>query len=103
MVQELTGDSFEPFIKSGNTIIDFWAEWCGPCRMMEPQFIKASERIKNAKFAKVNVDNEYELAGMFQIMSIPTTLFFKNGLLVDRVSGAMTADAIERKTKEHFA
>ncbi len=101
-IKELQDSDFSSFISKGNTIIDFHAEWCGPCKMMEPQFKKASDELHDVRFGKVDVDKEYELAGKFQVMSIPTTLFFKNGEMVDRHSGAMTADMIKRKAKEAF-
>lgn len=102
MIEELTSDTFNAFIAKGNAIIDFHAEWCGPCKMMEPQFRKAAEKLHTIHFGKVDVDNQYELAGKFHVLSIPTTLFFKKGELVDRHTGALTADAIERKAKESF-
>lgn len=102
-IKELQGEEFDSFISKGNVIIDFHAEWCGPCKVMEPQFKKAAETLRNVHFAKVNVDNEYEVASKFHVMSIPTTIFFKEGEMVDRHTGAMTADMIERKAKEAFA
>lgn len=101
-IAELTSTTFDTFIAQGPTIIDFHAEWCAPCKMMDPQFKKAAEKLPNVKFGKVDVDQEYELAGRFRVMSIPTTLFFKNGELVDRYTGALTSDALERKAAESF-
>lgn len=103
MIAELDSGSFDAFIAQGNAVIDFHAEWCGPCKMMEPQFKKAAEKLHRVKFGKVDVDEQYELAGRFRVMSIPTTLFFKNGELVDRHTGALTADMIERKASESFS
>lgn len=101
-IQELTASSFDTFIAKGSAIIDFHAEWCAPCKMMDPQFKKASEKLSQVRFGKVDVDSEYEIAGRFRVMSIPTTLFFKNGELIDRHTGALTSDAIERKAAENF-
>lgn len=103
VIPDLTSDSFDAFIAKGQTIIDFHAEWCGPCKMMDPQFRKAAEKMKNVAFGKVNVDDQYEIAGRFRVMSIPTTLFFKNGEMVDRHTGALTAESIERKATEAFS
>lgn len=103
MVHELDSATFDSFIAKGASIIDFHAEWCGPCKMMEPQFKKAAEKLRAIHFGSVDIDHQYELAGRFRVMSIPTTLFFKNGELVDRHTGLLTADAIERKATESFS
>ena len=72
----------EEVIKSeGTVLVDFYADWCMPCKMMSPIIDKISEEIANLKVGKVNVDNNQELAGKFGIMSIPTILIFKNGNL----------------------
>lgn len=102
MIEELDSGSFDGFIAQGSAIIDFHAEWCAPCKMMDPQFKKAAEKLRTVRFGKVDIDHEYELASRFRVMSIPTTLFFKNGQLVDRHTGALTSDAIERKAAESF-
>ncbi len=95
-MKELTAQTFDDFIKEGTAVVDFWAPWCGPCKMMGPEFEKASESKKDVSFAKVNVDEEGELAQRFQVMSIPTTILFKNKEQVDRKSGAMSAADIEK-------
>ncbi len=102
MIKELGEKEFDKFTEKGNFVVDFWAEWCGPCKIMEPQFKKAAETLKNIKFAKVNVDDEYELASRFHVMSIPTTIFFKDGEVVDRHVGAMTSDMIKRTADDVF-
>lgn len=102
-IKELKEKDFSAFTSKGNVVVDFWAEWCGPCKMMEPHFKKVAEKATSVKFAKVNVDEEYELANQFEVMSIPTTIFFKDGEMVDRHTGAMNAEMIEKKTKEAFA
>lgn len=103
MIKELDSTTFDAFVTQGNAIVDFHAEWCGPCKMMEPQFKKAAEKLPRIHFGKVDVDEQYELAGRFRVMSIPTTLFFKKGELVDRHTGALTSDMIERKAAESFS
>ena len=101
-VRELNAVNFEDFISDGNTVVDFWAEWCGPCKIMGPHFDKVAEKTSGVKFAKVNVDENYELASQFQVMSIPTTIFFKNGEVVERRTGALMADALDRVIHEAF-
>lgn len=93
--KELTQDTFDEFIAGGKAVVDFWAPWCGPCKMMAPEFEKASEKISDVKFGKVNVDENQELAQRFQVMSIPTTILFKDKEQVDRKSGAMSEADIE--------
>jgi thioredoxin len=101
-ITEIDSESFDAFIEKGNVVIDFWADWCGPCKMMAPQFEKAAEKIKGVKFGSVDVDKNQELAQRFQVMSIPTTIFFKDKEQVDRQSGAMSEEDIERAVKDSF-
>lgn len=85
---ELTSGNFEEQTKEGVTLVDFWAEWCGPCRMMSPVLDElASEYDGKATVAKVNVDNESDLAQKFQVMSIPTLIVFKDGEVQKRFVG----------------
>ena len=80
----MTNDNFEEIVKEGVTLIDFWAEWCGPCQMMLPLIDQFADKMKDkAKVAKVNVDENQELARQFRIMSIPTLLIFKDWELVE--------------------
>ena len=69
-------------------LIDFWASWCGPCRMLSPIVDEVAEERGDIKVGKVNVDEQPELAGQFDVMSIPTLLVFENGKLVNRAVGA---------------
>jgi thioredoxin len=101
-VKELNKENIDEFISSGNVIVDFSAPWCGPCKIMEPEFEKASETFKEIKFGKVDVDGNQDLAGRFQVMSVPTTIFFKEKEQVDRHSGALSARNIEEKVKKSF-
>ena len=81
-------------------MVDFWAEWCGPCRMVGPIVEElAQEYADRVVVGKVNVDENDELAGMFGIRSIPTLLFFKNGQIVDKLIGAAPKPLIESKLK----
>ena len=101
-IKVLDTKNFDEFISKGNCIVDFWAEWCGPCKIMAPEFEKASIENKNVKFGKVNVDGNQELAMRFGIMSIPTTIWFKNKEQVDRASGALRAEDIKKKSEKNF-
>ncbi len=89
-VISLTKDNFDAEVlnSSGTVFVDFWAPWCGPCRMTAPFVEEASEERKDVKFCKVNVDDEPDLAEKFNVMSIPTLLVFKDGKSVKREMGA---------------
>lgn len=94
---ELTNDSFDEIIVNSEipVIIDFWAPWCGPCKMMAPNFEKSAKNFPlKALFAKVNTENEQNLGARFGIRSIPTILVFKNSKEVHRVSGALDENSI---------
>ncbi len=102
MIKNLSSEDFDDFTGEGNSIIDFYADWCGPCKIMEPHFEEASEKIKGVRFGKVNVDSNPEIAGMFDVMSIPTTILFKDGEQVERHTGAMDFDEIKELIENNF-
>ena len=92
----LTNDNFKKEISKGWTVVDFWAEWCGPCRMLGPVVEALSEEMKGkVKFGKVNVDEQQELAEQFSVVSIPTLVLFKDGEIVQTRTGAGTKEAIK--------
>ena len=97
--QELTQSTFENVVNDGVTLVDFWAEWCGPCRMMSPVLDQlAAEFEGKAKIAKVNVDHEDKLAIQYQVQSIPMLLVFKDGEVQKKFVGVTSksdlADAL---------
>ena len=93
----LTEETFEATVLGeGITIIDFWAEWCGPCKMFGPVFEKASEGHPNIKFAKVDTEAEQGLAAALNIQSIPTLLLFRDGILLFNQAGALPAHSLEQ-------
>ena len=94
---ELTKDNFEQTV-NGNpiVIVDFWAPWCGPCRGFAPVFEKASEAHPDVVFAKVNSDEQQELAGAFNIRSIPTLMVFRDQIIVFAQPGALPQGAFEQ-------
>jgi len=95
---ELTADNFEATLSDGVALVDFWAPWCGPCRMIAPVIEELAEDYDGkAKICKVNTDEEQEIAVKFGIRSIPTVMFFKNGELVDQMVGAASKDAFAQK------
>ena len=87
---------------AGLAVVDFWATWCAPCRMIAPMVeALATEYAGTVKVAKLDVDNNQRTAARFNVRSIPTILFFKDGKLVDQVVGAVPRPALEAKFKEH--
>ena len=79
----------EVLLSEKPVLVDFWASWCGPCRMVAPIVEEIAEELEHIKVVKVNVDEEPELAARYQIMSIPTLMVFKNGQLVNQALGAL--------------
>ena len=87
----------------GLAVVDFWATWCGPCRMIAPILDQlASEYNGKAKVAKVDVDTNQQTAMRFNVRSIPSILFFKDGVLVDTVVGAVPKAQLEERIKKHL-
>ena len=92
----LTKDNFEETILSNDVVlVDFWADWCGPCKVFAPTYETVSEKHPSVVFAKVDTEAEQELAGYFQIRSIPTLMAFKEKIGVFSQPGALPGDALE--------
>ncbi|SMP88750.1 thioredoxin [Epsilonproteobacteria bacterium SCGC AD-311-C15] len=95
---ELTSANFEATLAEGVSIVDFWAPWCGPCRMIAPVIEELAEDYDGkANVCKVNTDEEQDIAVKFGIRSIPTIMFFKNGEMVDQIVGAQSKHALASK------
>ncbi|MEI6362735.1 MAG: thioredoxin [Actinomycetes bacterium] len=92
---EMTESNFERLaIRDGIVLVDFWAAWCGPCRMFAPIFEEASETYSDITFGKVDTESEQVLAASAHITSIPTLMAFRDGILVYREAGALPAPAL---------
>jgi thioredoxin 1 len=105
MSKELTETTFKTEVRdySGSALVDFWAPWCGPCRVMGPIVDNLSQKYDGkVLIAKINVDDNQNLAGEFGIMSIPSILFFKAGKVVHTQLGAMSEAELENLIKQHL-
>ncbi|MCG3666297.1 thioredoxin [Aliarcobacter butzleri] len=95
---DLNKNNIKKNIQEGVVLVDFWAPWCGPCRMLAPAIDQLAEEFENkAKICKVNTEEEPDLTSEYQVRSIPTILFLKNGEIVDQMIGATTKAKLEEK------
>ena len=103
-VVKLNSSSFDNFLNTDlPVVVDFWADWCMPCRMMGPVMEELSQAYEGrARFAKVNVDEDPQIASRYGIMSIPQFLIFKNGTRVEKIVGAVGRDPLENALKKYL-
>ena len=99
---DLNNSNFDQIISAENpTLVDFWAEWCGPCKSMHPIFESLSKKYPNVKFARVNVDQNQNISMKYAVQSIPTFIMFKSGQIIDKMMGAVGAPGIHMICKKH--
>ena len=96
-VQEINSDNFEEKISKGKVLVDFWASWCGPCRMVAPIIDELSNEIKEVRFYKLNVDDNGDVAQQYEIMGIPTLIFFKDGKEAKRIVGVKSTEELKKE------
>ena len=100
-VIELTSQNFNQEINNNNLLlVDFWAEWCGPCKSMHPIFTRMAKKYKKIRFARVNVDDAQDIAMKYGVQSIPTFIMFKNAEIVNRMVGAVGEPGIHMICKK---
>ena len=99
MVKQITDKEFDESIKTGKVLVDFYAEWCGPCKMLSPIVDELSEELKDISFYKLNVDESDEVVRKYSVMSIPTLLIFENGELKNTSVGFKSKDELKEMLK----
>ncbi|MBN2095626.1 MAG: thioredoxin [Candidatus Aenigmarchaeota archaeon] len=102
MIKEVTDKNFKNFVKEGVSVVDCFAEWCPPCKMLSPVLENLSGEITEIKFGKLNTDENPEVTGEYEIRSIPNILVFKDGKLIDQIVGFYPEPALKKKLKTYI-
>jgi len=102
-IKVLANKNFKPIIKKGVVLVDFWAPWCGPCKVIAPVLNEIADSEENVTVAKVNVDQQQQLAKKFKVRNIPTLILFKNGTEVHRFVGVKSKRAIMKEVNAAMA
>lgn len=99
---DLNNENFTKEVLNSNSVVmvDFWADWCGPCRMLSPIIEEVSDEMPDMKVGKVNIDDSPELSAVYNVMSVPTVLFFKNGKVVNQSIGVKSKDQLLATAKK---
>jgi thioredoxin 1 len=100
-VIDLNSMNFDSITSQGLVLVDFWAEWCGPCKLMHPVFERMAKKYRHIKFARVNVDQNQDISMKFGVQAIPTFIMFKDGKQVDRMMGAVGEPGIHMIAKKY--
>lgn len=100
-VLDLNSANFDNITSQGLVLVDFWAEWCGPCKMMHPIFDRMAKKYRHIKFARVNVDQNQDISMKFGVQSIPTFIMFRDGKQIDRMIGAVGEPGIHMIAKKY--
>ena len=103
-VMDLDSSNFHDAVSQNNLLlVDFWAEWCGPCKSMHPIFTRMAKKYDQVRFARVNVDNSQDVAKKFNVQSIPTFIMFKNGQVAQQMVGAVGEPGIHMICKKFLS
>ena len=99
MVKQIDSNEFKEVIKEGKVVVDLFATWCGPCKMLSPILDEISEEIQTTKFYKIDVDDNQDVAREYNVMSIPTVLIFENGELTNKIVGLRSREDLVEQFK----
>lgn len=102
MANIINSQEFDNAIQNGVVVVDFFATWCGPCKMLSPIFEELGEELEKVKFVKVDIDKNSDLVQKFKIVSVPTIKIFKDGKEVDTLVGFMPKEVLKNKIEVHL-